>query len=229
MSQAPKLTIVLSPPRCASMWMYNAVRLSLRGAGYGVFPETIAFGQDQLEALFARAAADRDPQSTYVLKSHLMIDRSSDGVRSMIDRSRDSVRIVTVLRDPRDMVVSLNAFLSGHPPQMGAADMIASLISFYDHLDAAWPDVLHKVDYRDVVARPQSVIAGLRAFLNLAPDADADAQLADTLSHDAVKRIIAAAERRPPTQHPSPYDLSDRALDPTTGFQTGHIADGATG
>ncbi|MEM6491283.1 MAG: hypothetical protein AAF684_05180, partial [Pseudomonadota bacterium] len=216
MSRPPKLTIVLSPPRCASMWMYNAIRLSLRGAGYGVFPETIAFGENQLEALFAQASADRDPQSTYVMKSHLMIDRSSDGVRSMVDRSRDNVRIVTVLRDPRDMVVSLNAFLSGRPPQMGVADMIASLISFYDHLDAAWTDVLHKTDYRDVVARPQAVVADLRAFLNLAPDAAADAEFAQTLSPDAVKRIIAAAERRPPTQHLSPYDLSDRALDPTT-------------
>ena len=64
----PKLCMVMSPPRCGSMWLYNALRLTLRSAGLSAKPNEIAVGLDNVMALIKSAMADDAPQNAYVVK-----------------------------------------------------------------------------------------------------------------------------------------------------------------
>ena len=214
----PKLTIIVSPPRCGSMWLYNAARLIHQQGGLTPKPDEVAVGLDEIARTTQRAALDVDPSIVFVVKAHAVIGGVGDGVFG-----------ATVLRDPRDMVVSLARFMGRDALADDAAFVVDQMISVYKRLDDVWEGQVHKARYVDIVERPAMVVAALRAALRHAPDAAGDAAVAAALAPDAVARIVAAAEREDGDSIGlQDYDV-DRRMDRRTGFQSGHIGDRATG
>jgi len=214
----PKIVIVMSPPRCGSMWLYNAIRRVCRSAGRGVAPDHVPIDDADLANIFDRAAADAGSDTVYVAKTH----------RFFVAKSAEiEIRAATALRDPRDMVVSLlNLPSTTHLPR-APGPLVAGVIDVYDKIFAHWGEALHVQRYADIVGRPAYAVARLRAALGLPPAPESDAEIAAALSPAAVGDVVRRAEAG---ERPARTLGGDAgvAIDLETGFQTGHIGDRAT-
>lgn len=199
----PKLILISTPPRCGSMWLYNACKQVLRSAGRDAQPDDVQLTQNDLERTLLAAGRDRDPRRVFVAKTHDVIGPAQDGVV-----------IATVFRDPRDMALSFRKFMGESERAVAIHDRVASMIESYRNLERINAGALVRFDYADIVSRPVYALGVLRAALGFKADAAADRAIADDLSPERVKRIVAGAEVDP--------DLG-RALDRRTGFQTGHV------
>ncbi|MEM6491284.1 MAG: hypothetical protein AAF684_05185 [Pseudomonadota bacterium] len=210
--------LVISPPRCGSMWLYNVARRVLASAGRTVKPDEIAVGLDNLVACVREAGTDPDPNAAYVVKAHRVM--RVDGA---------SVLAATSLRDPRDAVLSCRRFTKTQDTTQPIAHAVAEYVRAYTELRECWGDGLFVARYDDIVSEPARVVGELRAAMGFASNAAEDAAIAAEFSPDAVKRIIATAE----TDAERGLSLADigqqRMMDRRTGFQSGHIGDGATG
>jgi len=215
---APKLTIIVSPPRCGSMWLYNAARRVHAQAGLTVKPDDIALGLDAIAYAMQDAAKDADPSTVFVVKTHAVIGGVGEGVRA-----------ATVLRDPRDMALSLIRFMRPGEPVRHVFEIVGTMVNLYTRLDEVWAGEAFKARYVDIVERPEAVAADLRAALGHAANPAGDADIAAALSPQAVARVIAATDAEDAGSISLDDQGVDRRMDLRTGFQTGHIADRATG
>lgn len=214
----PKLTVIVSPPRCGSMWLYNAARRVHEQAGLTVKPDDIALGLDAVLQTAQAAARNADRSTVFVVKTHATIGGVGDGVRA-----------ATVLRDPRDMAVSLTRFMQSSGDVDDMVKIVGTMVSLYEWLDDVWAGEAFKARYVDIVKRPETVAAALRAALGYPANDAGDAAIAVALSPEAVARVIAAADDEDAGSISLEDEGVDRRMDLRTGFQTGHIGDRATG
>ena len=166
------------------MWLYNVVRAIFISIKFNVLPDNIAVDFSALRQCIEEAGQCSDPGAVYVLKSHLPMSISGDGVR-----------IVTALRDPRDMAVSYRDFCAADEKPVDIEATIEQMLYFYDCLATEVGDAVFQTHYVDIVTRPTEVVSALRAAFGLPPDAAQDERIAADFSPDAVRRIIAENAR----------------------------------
>lgn len=215
----PRLTIVVSPPRCGSTWLYNAIRLVFRSAGYAVKPDEVSTDPQETMRIVDEAARDLDRRTVYVAKSHSPLSPCGDGVRA-----------ATILRDPRDMLVSFRAFPNAAQADADALEIVGVMIGLYDHIAQIWGRAAFWARYEDIVAQPSTVATAFRAATGLPAAPARDREIGTALQPETVREIVARAEAGEGASGPigekggAPWGFDRR-----TGFQTGHIQDGATG
>lgn len=194
------------------MWLYNACRRTLASGGLTVKPDAVTATDDQEVAAILAADLDTDPAVSYVIKTHRPMSAQGDGVLG-----------VTMLRDPRDMAVSFRGFAGAVSRDSPYPQLVRNLIETYKRIEALWGDKILTLRYDDIAARPAAMVAEIRAALRLPPDPDGDAAVAESLSPESVRALIARVKAEGVAA-----GVLGR-MDAETGFRPGHVSDMATG
>jgi hypothetical protein len=226
---AYKSVWISTPPRTGSMWLFNVTREMLRRVGRTVLPEKVPQMDTQMIEL-ARCEAwnDTDPRRVWVLKVHTLLARE-------VPKSR----IVTIIRDPRDVLVSYRRFM--HTTFEHAMDITEqTVVRFADAYADYPPELLFHASYLDIEKRPADLLRRMVDYLDLAITPEAIAQTVEKFSRAKVRQLIEKTSRRvmhrikrqAPVNRDEVVVLGQdniRAFDPNTGFQTGHISGSRSG
>lgn len=192
--------IIATPPRTASMWIWNIARGLLLSDGKAPIPslDGVGGGKEQLQAMLDRVQA---PNEVVCYKTHYLVPLEWD------------VRIITCVRDIREALASFMRFL---PTTFNKACRAAAqwMMHCDYYLGGKDHTNLLRLNYVDVVAEPRQTIKSIAAFIGVIPLPDVVEQLHLRYERGAIRRYMA--------QWPKPE--TGRAMEPVTGFQTGHVA-----
>jgi hypothetical protein len=225
---AYKSVWISTAPRTGSMWLFNVTREILRRAGRTVLPEKIPqTDQQMIELAHKWAWNDPDPMKVWVLKVHTML-------RQDMPKSR----ILTTIRDPRDVLVSFRLFMrTSFDHALGAT---ASVVRFAESYENHPPELLPRVDYRDIEAQPAQVLKQVAGFLQVPLAAATVDEVVAQFSRERVRKLIDATNQSvlQRIKEKAPIDRGEvvllgqdniRAFDLNTGFQTGHVSGNQSG
>ena len=177
---------------------------------------------EQSYQIFDQALADPYAANRYCLKIHGFL--AADLPRS---------KIITTLRDPRDVCVSYMNFMKCDFDV--ALAWVKRTITYHDTYKNYDPDYLYVVKYQEIINVPEEVAKNIALFLELDLDDSAIQRAADAFAKEKVSGLINAKtrdlmEKISKGQKPDPKEMVDRgdgryrAFDSSTGFQTGHIS-----
>ena len=210
------------------MWLFNTVREIQKSAGQTVEPAYIPHtDEDAILQAVDFAFPCNDPARTWVLKVH-----------SVMNPGLPRSRIITVHRDPRDVLVSYKEFMkTSFDEALGHARDVLIFTERYSHYD---PDYLKLIAYNDIETRPVDLIIELAEFLAIQLNSPIAEEISEKYSRKKVQDIIKKADESLARKiiNNAPVDkrqivyLSStnyRAFDPDTGFQTGHVSPRQTG
>lgn len=219
---------ISTAPRTGSMWLFNVTRAVLRCAGRTVLPERVPQKDEEMFDMARRDAwTDADPARAWVFKVHRPL--WPDLPKS---------RLITSVRDPRDVLVSIRRFLNvGFEDALIAAyDVVRYAEAYRNHA----PAVLLNIDYRDIEERPAEVIGRVAAFLKVSVSADDADRIASDFSRERVRQLIDATTQSVlhRLKENIPVERTEvvveggqvtRVYDVVTGVQTGHVSDYRSG
>ena len=217
-----KVLWISTAPRTGSMWTYNVARKLLASVGFNVLPGDVPKLDEQSYQIFDQALADPYAANRYCLKIHGFL--AADLPRS---------KIITTLRDPRDVCVSYMNFMKCDFDV--ALAWVKRTITYHDTYKNYDPDYLYVVKYQEIINVPEEVAKNIALFLELDLDDSAIQRAADAFAKEKVSGLINAKtrdlmEKISKGQKPDPKEMVDRgdgryrAFDSSTGFQTGHIS-----
>jgi hypothetical protein len=210
------------------MWLFNVTREIFRCAGRTVLPEKVPQSTLQVVELAHRDAwTDRDPNKVWILKVH-----------GIMARELPKSRIITSFRDPRDVLVSYRHFMN--TTFENAIAVIDSVVQLSDAYRSYPPELLLWTDYEDIAIRPAELIQRLADFLAIRITPKHITETVEKFSREKVKQLIEQTNQRvlKRIQQRAPVDRDEvvllgqnnfRSIDPSTGFQTGHISDNQSG
>lgn len=217
--------LVATMPRAGSTWIFNVTREICRLAGYRPMPEEAAFALgDRFEAGFRRAVRDSRRRSAWVLKTHRHLADLPEGFR-----------VITAIRDPRDVLVSFARFTRADWQHALVATLNAVKVA-RTRAELGRRSPLLEIVYPDIRDRPEAVVGRIATFLDLPVDGETARAIAARFDRASVARRIREREqavsaameagRFPRAEElVRNFDRSFRVLDRATGFQSGHVSD----
>lgn len=219
-----KTVWISTPPRTGSTWLFNVAREVLRSTGRMVLPARVPQETaDMLELAQQVAWPDTDPAKVWVLKVH--------GVMLRADLPHS--KIITSIRDPRDVLVSFQRFMN---TSFEHALSICEGVKRYPDNYRHHPDsLLLKVSYADIQAAARDVIARVAAFLDADLHAGEAARIEAQFSRERVRKLIESTDARVfgRLRENTAVERDEvvlqgnqvaRAYDPATAFQSGHVS-----
>jgi hypothetical protein len=225
---ACKTIWISTPPRTGSTWLFNVTREILRRAGRDVLPERVPIDDQAMYALAQQAWLDSDPSRIWVLKIHGTI------LRTDLPRSK----IITCIRDPRDVLVSFRRFMdTSFEHALAISTGVKRYVEGYAHHPA---DLLLRVEYEDVESRPAEVLRRVAIFLDVPVSVADELQILAMFGRESVRQRVAdiSEDLRQRLNAGSAVDADEvilrdqaivRAFDVGTGFQTGHVSGSKSG
>lgn len=206
------------------MWLFNVTREIFRRAGRTVLPDKIPQMDQQMFELARRKAwTDTDPNRVWVLKVH-----------SVLAPTLPKSRVITSMRDPRDVLVSFRHFMkTTFDDAMGVIE--EHVVRFSDAYRNHSPELLLWTDYQNIEERPADVIRRVAEFLGIRITPQDIAETVETFSREKVRQLIENTNRSvfQRIKEQAPIDRGEvvllgqnniRAFDINTGFQTGHVS-----
>lgn len=223
-----KTVWISTPPRTGSTWLFNVTREILRRAGHDVLPARVPIDDKAMYELAQQAWADSDTTRIWVLKIHGTI------LRTDLPRSK----IVTCIRDPRDVLVSFRRFMDTSFEHALAVSM--GVRRYVDGYCSHPAKLLLRVAYEDIELLPNEVLRRLATFLDVPLVAADEVEIVAMFGRDRVRQQVAAlSENLRQRLNAGAVVGSDevilrgqaivRAFDVGTGFQTGHVSDHRSG
>jgi hypothetical protein len=217
-----KVVWISTAPRTGSMWAYNVARRLLSSVGFNMLPGEVPQYDDQTYKIFNEALDDPYAANRYCLKVHGYL--AADLPRS---------KIITTLRDPRDVCVSYMNFMKCDFET--AMPWATSTITFFEKYAAYDPEYLYVLKYQEMSNMPLDAVKNIASFLELDLEASAIQQVVDEFAKEKVSGLIDARtrdlmEKVSKGMNPDPKDLlyfgngTFRVYDRSTGFQTGHVS-----
>jgi hypothetical protein len=211
--------------RSGSTWVFNVARLLMQRHGVRVKPDAIIPNEaDYLR--IANEVTQQPPSASdpvWLFKTHLRLSGPLPGAR-----------LICTYRDPRDAMVSFQRFMRcDFERAMGAA---IDMVETSDHYRRITHVPKLELEYRDITGEPEASALRIARHVGIEASPAEIAGLCRALSKPAVQELInqTDAEVRSliETNEAVPRDRfvinSDgtaRAMDPVTGFQTGHVSD----
>ena len=215
-------------PRVGSMWIFNVTRQMLRYSNYIVLPEKVPQSSSEMMQLAQTTAwHDSDPAKIWVLKVH-----------AQLQRNLPHSKIITSIRDPRDIIVSFRRFMK---TSFDHALMAArALISMTDAYRKYPPDLVFIARYEDIESCPANLALQIAEFLNLDIPENIACDITEQYSRENIQDLVhrKTVELNMKIMTSAPIDNQDvvvidqdniRAFDVDTGFQTGHVSSSKTG
>jgi len=215
-------------PRVGSMWIFNVTRRMLRYSDYTVLPEKVPQSDSKMMQLARETAwRDPDPARIWVLKVH-----------AQLQRNLPHSKIITCVRDPRDIIISFRRFMNtSFDHALKAASALISMTNAYRKYS---PDLVFIARYEDIESCPVKLVLQLASFLNLDIPENAAYDITEEFSRGKVENLIhrKTVELDMKIMTRAPIDDREvvvisrdnfRAFDTNTGFQTGHVSSYKTG
>ena len=214
---------ISSAPRTGSMWLFNITREILKESGYKVYPKIIPqYDKKMLDIYYKEALPDQNDLNKYVFKVHTIL-------KPDISRSK----ILTIIRDPRDICISFKEFMkTDFKSSLEATKSILNFTKIYKHFEKNYLMILK---YENIEKKPIDIIIKIGKFINCKVEYNSAEKISKKFSKDNVKNIIKEnnnnlnlkiKENKEVSKSEIVYFSKDnyRSFDINTGFQTEHIS-----
>ena len=206
------------------MWLFNVVREIFFINKYNVIPSKVPkYDKDFLEIYKSKSLSDQNELNKYVFKVH-----------SSLKSNLLNSKILTTIRDPRDVCASFRDFMKS---DFNRAILAAkNMIDFVKRYKSYKKDYLMFLKYEDIENDPVNMIINISKFIECQINfAKADI-ISKKFTKDNVKKLIKnidkkIKEKQSINQSEIAYISKDnfRAFDINTGFQTNHISNRNSG
>nr|CRH05444.1 putative sulfotransferase [Candidatus Magnetococcus massalia] len=218
-----KTVWIASPPRTGSMWIFNVTRELLRAAGRTVLPTEVPKRDQEMADLAQHQAwQDSDPNRIWVLKVH-----------AQLEEKLPHSRIITTMRDPRDLLISFRRFMGCDFETALKQALLA--VEQHDAYAKYGEDVLLKLHYRDVTETPDDTLRHICSFLGISVAGGELATIVDRFSRERVAQHTEAITQNLKSRLQKGEEVLEqevvmvaenklRAYDRNTGFQSGHVS-----
>ena len=220
-----KVIWISTVARTGSTWLHNVTREICKLSQKDVFPEEGYLNEEESLQMGNEAVKIKgENHRVLVLKVH-----------SIISPALPNQKIITSIRDPRDVLVSFRRFMhSSFSRALHTGDTIGLFSDIYSKYP---PEIVHSVDYRSIENSPIEIITNLASFINVKISEEDAQNIANKFSRSNVNNLINSLHEKSQknlnvdanydSENYSLVVMSDnknRLVDKQTAFQTGHIS-----
>ena len=219
---------ISTTPRTGSMWIFNATREIYRTLGYNVEPSVVPQKDSEMFKIYHyKAINENDDNIKYVLKTHSILKQNL--VRS---------KIITTIRDPRDVCLSFKKFMkSDFKKSLSAAKGLINFSKTYKNFDKKY---LLFLKYEDFLKNPKEIILKISKFLNTDITSNQAIEISKKYSRENVIKIVNKKNKQLNEKISKKMKIDEkervfisnnnfRSYDESTGFQTGHVSENKSG
>ena len=214
---------ISSPPRTGSMWVFNITREIYKYLGFNVKPISIPQNEIEMFDIYKNQALnEKNREIKYILKVHTIL-------KPNLLKSK----IITTLRDPRDLCISFKEFMkSDFNSSFRAAKTVKSFSNIYKKFK---DDYLLTIKYENIEKNSTDQILNIAKFLNKELNIKQAEQISEKFSKNKVLDIINKNNELMNDKLKKNLEIDEkkvviiskeniRSFDTSTGFQTGHIS-----
>ena len=214
---------ISSTPRTGSMWTFNVAREIHRILGFKVEPSIVPQSDKSMFEIYENNAKKEENKDVrFILKVHSIL--KPDLVRS---------KIITIIRDPRDICISFKEFMKAD--FVSSLRVAKSLVNFSKTYKKFNNDYLFMIKYEDIEKRPIELILDISKFLKLNLNRNQAEEISEKFlkkkvieiinkKNDEIKSRIIKKEKIDKKEVVVISNNNIRAFDTNTGFQTGHVS-----
>ena len=220
-----KVIWVSTVVRTGSMWLFNITREILNLKKFNVLPDKIPkFDEDHFEIFHQKSLQDQNHLNKYVFKVHQILKQE-------IPHSK----ILTTIRDPRDICVSCMKFMKKNFQQ--SLDISKSMIAYYNTYEKYSKEKLKFIKYEKSIEKDTvKTIEDISEFIECKIDFDEAKKISEKFSKDNVTQLIKINDEKLKNKIKEKKEINRdteivyfskdnyRASDANTGFQTNHIS-----
>lgn len=218
---------ISTAPRTGSMWIYNVARELVRQSDFDLKPVVVPQKDTESTTIFSDATESPCDTDYLVLKIH-----------SVLNFKLPNFKIISLHRDPRDVIVSYMEFMKVDFEQaVDAAKMMWTLTDKYQSWDE---DTLKMIAYRDIENDPAKLVSTIANFMDIETNEGKISSIVEKFSKKNVRKIIHETDRKLKENIIKKRQTNDvqfifftktnyRSLDPKTGFQSRHVSNRNTG
>ena len=219
---------ISTAPRTGSMWLFNVVREIFIINKYSVFPDKIPkYDKDFLEIYNSKSAIDNNKFNKYVFKVH-----------SPINSDLSNSKVLTTIRDPRDVCASYKEFMkSDFESALTAAKGMIDFIKYYKSFDK---DYLKFFKYEYIDNNSIELILKIAKFIECEINVDTAKLISEKFGKSKIRDLIKSNDEKLKNKikNKEKVERSEvvffskenyRAFDINTGFQTNHISQRKSG
>jgi len=214
---------ISSPPRTGSMWVFNITREIYRYLGFNVKPKSIPQNDSEMFDIYkSQALNEKDNGTKYVLKVHTIL-------KPNLPKSK----VITTLRDPRDLCISFKEFMkSDFKSSLKAATTVKSFSNIYKNFKDSY---ILTIKFENIEKNSTNQILNIAKFLNEELNIKQAEQISEKFSKNKVLNIINKNNKEMNDNLKKNLKIDEkkvviiskeniRSFDTNTGFQTGHIS-----
>ncbi len=214
---------ISTAPRTGSMWLFNVVREIFTINKYNVFPTKIPKNdKDFLEIYNSKSINDNNNFNKYVFKVHSPMN--SDLLNS---------KVLTTIRDPRDVCASFKEFMkSDFESALTAAKGMIDFVKYYKSFEEGY---LNFFKYEDIENNSVETILAISKFIECEINLDLAKFISEKFNKRNIRDLIKSNDEKLKNKikNKEKVEKSEvvffskenyRAFDINTGFQTNHIS-----
>ena len=220
-----KVIWVSTVVRTGSMWLFNITREILNLRKFNVLPEKIPkFDEDHFEIFHQKSLQDQNHLNKYVFKVHQILKQE-------IPHSK----ILTTIRDPRDICVSCMKFMKKNFQQ--SLDISKNIITYYNTYEKYSKEKLKFIKYEKSIEKDTvKTIEDISEFIECKISFNEARKISEKFSKDNVTQLIKINDEKLKNKIKEKKEINRdteivyfskdnyRAYDANTGFQTNHIS-----
>ena len=214
---------ISTTPRTGSMWLFNVTKEILHYSQLKVLPINVPQNDDEFFKIFkTQSLNDLDNINKYVFKVHTIS-------KSNLPRSK----ILTTLRDPRDICISFKEFMkTDFNTALKATKSILKYEKIYKTFDKEY---LKFFRYENIENKPVQTILDIANFIGYKINSNIAEQISIKFNKEKVKTLIKSNDENLLFKIKNKEEIkkSDivyfsennyRSFDLKTGFQTNHVS-----
>ena len=214
-----KVIWVSTVVRTGSMWLFNITREILNLKKFNVLPDKIPkFDEDHFEIFHQKSLLDQNHLNKYVFKVHQILKQE-------IPHSK----ILTTIRDPRDICVSCMKFMKKNFQQ--SLDISKSMITYFNTYEKYSKEKLKFIKYEKSIEKDTvKTIEDISEFIECKISFDEAKKISEKFSKDNVTQLIRINDEKLRKEINRDTEIvyfskdNYRSYDVNTGFQTNHIS-----
>ena len=220
-----KVIWVSTVVRTGSMWLFNITREILNLKKFNVLPDKIPkFDEDHFEIFHQKSLQDQNHLNKYVFKVHQILKQE-------IPHSK----ILTTIRDPRDICVSCMKFMKKNFQQ--SLDISKSMITYFNTYEKYSKEKLKFIKYEKSIEKDTvKTIEDISEFIECKISFDEAKKISEKFSKDNITQLIRINDEKLKNKIKEKKEINRdteivyfskdnyRSYDVNTGFQTNHIS-----
>ena len=211
--------------RTGSMWLFNITKEIFNSKKFNVLPDKIPkFDEDNFEIFHQKSLQDQNHLNKYVFKVHQILKQE-------IPHSK----ILTTIRDPRDICVSCMKFMKKNFQQ--SLDISKNMITYINTYEKYSKEKLKFIKYEKSIEKDTvKTIEDISEFIECKIDHEAAKKISEKFSKDNVTQLIKTNDETLEKKIKEKKEIDRdteivyfskdnyRSYDAKTGFQTNHIS-----